>query len=107
MTMFPLLQVAVIAAVTAGLRFLPFLLFREKATLHPAILHLSRVLPPAVIGMLMVYALKDTRVLASPHGLPEAIALALVVVTYKYKRNTLLSILGGTVVYMLLVQLVF
>lgn len=100
-------QVLVMALVTAGIRFLPFMVFRENGSAHPTLRHLSRVLPPAVIGMLVVYGLKETRLLAWPYGMPEAIALALVVGTYRWKRNTLLSILGGTVAYMLLVQLVF
>ena len=106
MNIYALLQVLVIAACTAALRFLPFLLFRENST-QPAIRHLSRVLPPAVMGMLVVYCLRDVSLMTAPHGLPEALALALVVLTYRWKRNTLLSILGGMVGYMLLVQLVF
>lgn len=107
MTLHALLQVLVIAAVTAALRFLPFAVFRENGTAHPALGHLSRVLPPAVIGMLVVYGLKETRLFSAPYGVPEGIALALVVLTYRWKRNTLMSILGGTAVYMLLVQSVF
>ncbi len=99
--------IAVMAVVTAVLRFLPFLLFPEGKQAPRVITYLSGVLPSAVIGMLVVYCFKDVRVLSGSHGLPELIALVAVALSYVWKRNTLLSILGGTVVYMALVQLVF
>ena len=99
--------VAVMAAVTILLRFLPFLIFRADRPIPPYIVYLGHVLPPAIIGMLVVYCLKDTAVTAAPHGLPELIAALSVVVLQVWKRNSLVSILSGTVLYMLLVQLVF
>lgn len=99
--------IAVMAIVTAALRFLPYLLFPEGKQAPRVITYLSGVLPSAVIGMLVVYCFKDVHILSGSHGLPELIALAAVAGSYVWKRNTLLSILGGTVVYMLLVQLVF
>lgn len=99
--------IAVMAAVTALIRFLPFLLFPEGKQAPKVITYLSGVLPSAVIGMLVVYCLKDVDPLSWPHGLPELIAVAAVAGSYIWKRNTLLSVLGGTVVYMLLVQIVF
>ena len=99
--------VAVMAAVTILLRFLPFLIFRADRPIPPYIVYLGHVLPPAIIGMLVVYCLKDTAVTAAPHGLPELIAALSVVVLQVWKRNSLVSILSGTVIYMLLVQLVF
>lgn len=98
--------IGVIALVTAILRFLPFVLFRGRQT--PAfITYLGQVLPYAIMGMLVVYCLRGTTFLSSPHGIPELISVALVVLLHLWKRNTLLSILGGTVCYMLLVQLIF
>lgn len=97
--------VAVMSAVTVLLRFLPFLVFRKRVPAY--ISYLGRVLPPAIIGMLVVYCLKDTVVTAAPFGAPELIAGALVVALQAWKRNALLSILSGTAAYMLLVQLVF
>ena len=98
--------VAVIALVTMGLRFLPFLIFRGRET--PAfIVYLGRVLPYAIMGMLVVYCLRGTSLLSAPHGLPELIATALVVVLHIWKKNTLLSIIAGTLCYMFLVQAVF
>lgn len=97
--------VAVMSAVTVLLRALPFLVFRKKVPAYVS--YLGRVLPPAIIGMLVIYCLKDTTVTAAPFGAPELIAGALVVVLQAWKRNALLSILSGTAVYMLLIQLVF
>ena len=97
--------VAVMSLVTVLLRFLPFMVFRKKVPAYVA--YLGRVLPAAIIGMLVIYCLKDTKVTAAPFGAPELISGALVVMLQAWKRNTLLSILGGTAAYMLLVQLVF
>ncbi|MCM1148692.1 MAG: AzlD domain-containing protein [Butyricicoccus sp.] len=99
--------IAVMAVVTAVLRFLPYLLFPEGKQAPRVITYLSGVLPSAVIGMLVVYCFKDVHVFSGSHGLPELIALAAVAGSYVWKRNTLLSVLGGTVIYMALVQLVF
>ena len=97
--------VAVMAGVTVLLRFLPFLLFRKKTPAY--ITYLGKVLPAAIIGMLVIYCLKDVNPGAAPHGLPEGIAAACVIGLQAWKRNSLLSILGGTVIYMILIQLVF
>ena len=99
--------VAAIAAVTALTRFLPFLLFGGKKQPPKAILYLGRVLPCAIMGMLVVYCLRNVTPLAPPYGVPELIGVVLAVLLHVWKRNTLLSIGGSTVVYMLLVQLVF
>ena len=99
------LLVVIMAAVTMLLRFLPFWVFHEKTP--PYISYLGRVLPPAIIGMLVVYCLKDVSINAFPFGLPELIAAASVVGMQVWKRNAVASILTGTVIYMLLVQLVF
>ena len=102
-----LLQIAVMALVTAALRFLPFLVFRDPEKRPEAVNYLGRVLPQAVIGMLVIYSLKNVSLLTAPHGLPEAIALVVVVALHLWKRSTLLSIFGGTAVYMALIQTVF
>ncbi|MBE6594902.1 MAG: branched-chain amino acid transporter AzlD [Ruminococcaceae bacterium] len=101
------LTVAVISAVTVLLRFLPFLIFGKGRKTPAFITYLGKVLPYAIMGMLVVFCLKNVSLLAAPHGLPELIACALVIVLHVLFRNTLVSILGGTAVYMLLVQLVF
>ena len=99
--------IAVCALVTALLRFLPFLIFGENRKTPAVIAYLGQVLPYAIMGMLVVYCLKDVSITAAPFGLPEVIGCAMVAGLHIWKRNTLLSIGAGTVCYMLLVQLVF
>ena len=99
------LLIAVMAIVTILLRFLPFLVFRRQVP--PYISYLGKVLPAAIIGMLVIYCFKDTALTTHPFGIPELIAAACVVELQVWKRNSLISILTGPVVYMLLVQLVF
>lgn len=99
------LLVAAMSAVTILLRAAPFLIFKNKTPAY--VMYLGRVLPAAIIGLLVVYCLKDTKLLSAPYGAPELIAGLLVVGVHAWKRNTLLSILAGTAVYMFLTQLVF
>ena len=100
--------ILVAAAMTFATRALPFVLFgRKKCGTPPLVLFLGTYLPPAIISMLVVYCLKDVQPLAYPYGAPEAIALAVVALLHVWKRNFLLSIFGGTVLYMAAVQLVF
>lgn len=97
--------VAVMAAVSALLRFLPFVVFRKRTP--PYVAYLGRVLPPAIIGMLVVYCLKDVTVTAAPYGLPELIACLTVAAVQLWRRSSLWSILAGTAVYLVLVNVVF
>jgi len=99
--------VAICALVTIALRFLPFIIFRGNRPTPPFIVYLGQVLPYAIMAMLVVFCLKGVSFAVAPHGIPEAIACAVVVLLHVWKRNTLVSIIGGTAVYMLLVQLVF
>ena len=94
--------VAVMAVVTILLRALPFLIFRKQTPAYVA--YLGNVLPPAIIGMLVVYCLKDVSLGSAPFGVPEIIASAAVVGLQVWKRNSLISILAGTVIYMILSQ---
>ncbi len=96
--------VAVVALVTALIRFAPFMLFPAGKATPAFIRYLSAVLPCAAIGMLVVYCLKDLRPLAPPFALPELACVALVAASYVWKRNTLLSVALGTLVYMAIVQ---
>ncbi len=100
------ISIAVIAVVTAALRFAPFLLLGNREP-PKAVIALGKVLPYAVMGMLVVYCLKDVSLVQSPHGLPELIAILVVAALYIWRRNTLLSIVCGTACYMVLVQAVF
>ena len=101
------LTIAVCAVVTAVLRFLPFLIFGENRKTPEVIAYLGRVLPFAIMGMLVVYCLKDMSFIGAPFGIPEILGCAAVAVLHVWKRNTLLSIGAGTVVYMIMVQFVF
>ena len=106
----PAQTLCMIAAVALGCqltRWLPFWLFPENKTPPPVVEYLGRMLPPAVMGLLVVYCLKGVSLFSAPHGLPEALAIGVVAVLHFVRHNTLLSIAGGTVCYMLLVQFVF
>lgn len=105
--MHDVLLIVVAVLVTMATRFIPFLIFGEKRKTPPIIEYLGKVLPCAIMGMLVVYCLKGVSFLTRPYGLPEIIACVVVAALHVWKRSSLLSIGGGTVCYMLLVQLVF
>ncbi len=106
--MIDLIQIiAVIAVMTMLIRFLPFWIFGEKRKTPNMITYLGSLLPYAIIGMLVVYCLKDMNVSAFPFGIPEILGCAIVAILHVWKRNTLISVGVETVSYMLLVQLVF
>lgn len=100
-------SVALIALVTALIRFLPFAVFSRSGKTPKIIEKLSSLLPPAIMGMLVVYCLRSTSFSSLDGFLPALIASAVVVLLHIWRRNTLISIISGTVTYMLLVQLVF
>lgn len=103
-------QIITIALCVAGTmltRFLPFLIFSPKKPTPVIVQYLGKTLPLAIFGMLIVYCLKDVSFTGGSHGIPEAIAIAATVLIHQWKGQMLLSIAGGTVCYMLLVQLVF
>lgn len=102
-----MLTIAIIVFGTMLTRFLPFLIFPAGKTTPKFIHYLGKVLPGAVFGLLVVYCLKNVSFLTGSHGIPELISIALVVVLHLWKRQMLLSIAGGTVCYMLLVQFLF
>ncbi len=97
--------IAVMALVTAVLRLAPFILF-SKNTPKP-VMYLGNVLPYAIIAMLVVYCFREVDFMSGSHGIPELIAAALTAALHKWRHNTLLSILAGTICYMLLIQFVF
>ena len=97
--------VAVMAAVTFLTRVLPFLIFRKGRTTPAYVSYLGQVLPQAIIGMLVIYCLKDISFAAAPFGLPELLACAAVVGLQIWRRSSLVSILAGTAVYMLLIRI--
>ena len=105
--MYKIALIAVAALVTMSTRFLPFLIFGEKRKTPELILYLGKVLPCAIMGMLVVYCLKEVKPLAYPYGLPELLGIVFVAALHLWKRNSLLSIGAGTVFYMILVQVIF
>ncbi len=101
------LTIGVSAAVTVILRFLPFIVFSNKRETPKIITYLGKYLPYSVMAMLVVYCLKSVNPAIYPFGIPEIIGVVTVAVLHILKRNTLLSIAGGTVLYMLLIQFIF
>jgi branched-subunit amino acid transport protein AzlD len=108
MTVAEQIIIIAIAAVTTMLtRFLPFAIFRSDKPTPKFLSYLGRALPPAVFGMLVVYCLKGVELLAYPFGIPELVGVFAVVVFHLAFRKMLLSIAGGTLIYMILVNIVF
>ena len=102
-----MITVGIIALGTMLTRFLPFLLFPADKPTPKAIRYLGKALPASVFGLLVIYCLKNVNPLAGHHGLPELIAIAVIVPLHLWKRQMLLSIAGGTVLYMILIQYMF
>ena len=101
-----ILTIAICALATMATRFLPFLVFHEGRPTPPLVIYLGKALPSAIFAMLVVYSLRNVDVLGQSHGLPELLAIVVTVALHLWKRQMLVSIAGGTVCYMLLVQLV-
>ena len=100
-------MIFIIAAVTAVLRFAPFFIFSGDQPVPEFINYLGRVLPYSIMAMLVVYCLKGISLTKVPFGLPEIISVILVAALHIWRRNTLFSIICGTICYMLLIQFVF
>ena len=106
----PVQTIILILAVATGTqltRWLPFLLFPENKEPPAVVTYLGRVLPAATMGLLVVYCLKGVSWTSAPHGIPELLSVAVVAALHHWKGNVLLSIAGGTALYMVLVQMVF
>jgi branched-subunit amino acid transport protein AzlD len=102
-----IISISVIAVCTFLTRAAPFFLIPGNRPIPKYVAYLGSTLPFAVMGLLIVYCLKSVAVTEFPFGLPEVIAILFVVIAHKWKHNLLISILGGTVLYMFLVQIVF
>lgn len=110
MQLTPLQVVITVFAVALGAmatRFVPFFLFPEGKQPPAVVTYLGRVLPPVMMGLLVVYCLKNVHILTGSHGLPELISIAFIVLVHLWRKNVLLSIGCGTALYMFLVQAVF
>lgn len=102
-----ILSIAVMAGVTFLSRFLPFLLFDRGGKPPRIVLYLGRVLPPAIIMMLIIYCLRNVSLTSGSHGIPEFVCVAVAAALHWWKGNNLLSIFTATVLYMFLRQVVF
>ena len=88
-------------------RGLPYLLFGGKKDMPKTVSYLGNVLPAAIMIILVVYFLRNISFIAFPHGLPELISVAIVIAMQLWKKNNILSIIAGTVCYMILIRTVF
>ncbi len=102
-----LIMIAAVAIATFATRAASFVVFPKGKEVPPTVKYIGTVLPPAVIGMLVVYCLRSTQLFAYPYGIPELIACLAVIGLHAWRRNVLLSVGAGTVLYMVLVQMVF
>ncbi|MEG0077222.1 branched-chain amino acid transporter permease [Anaerorhabdus sp.] len=110
MPLTPLQTIIIIIVIALGTmitRFTPFILFPESKELPPIITFLGKTLPPSMMGLLVVYSLKSVTILQFPYGIPEAISLIVITILHLWKRNVLLSIGIGTLLYMILIQYIF
>jgi branched-subunit amino acid transport protein AzlD len=104
---YTLIAILVIAIVTFIIRIAPFIFFGKGKATPKYIVYIGNYLPPAVISMLIIYCLRNVNISAFPFGAPEAIGIITVAILHIWKRNNLISIIGGTVIYMIGVQLIF
>ncbi len=102
-----MITIGCIVLATMLTRFLPFLLYPEHKKVPDYIVYLGQVLPGAIFGMLVIYCLKDVRLLTGSHGIPEFISIGVVVILHLWKRQMLISIAGGVICFMVLVQMFF
>lgn len=99
-----ILTIAICVAGTMATRFLPFLIFREGRPVPPYVQYLGKALPSAIFAMLVVYCLRNVDFTGGAHGLPELVSIAATAALHRWRRNMLLSILGGPLCYMAIVQ---
>lgn len=102
-----IITIGMVVLGTVSTRFLPFLVFPADKPTPKFIQYLGKVLPSAALGLLVIYCLKDVSLLTNIHAIPELIAIAVIIALHAWKKQMLLSIAGGTIVYMLLTQYVF
>ena len=102
-----MIVILIMGLVTFATRIVPVLIFGRGEKVPDYIMYLGRTVPYTAMGLLIVYCLKDVSITSAPHALPEIIAMAAVIGSYLWKRNSILSVVAGTVLYMFLVQVVF
>jgi len=99
--------IAFIAVLTFGARFFPFAVFSRGGSPPAAVKYIGNILPPAVMIMLVIYCVRHVTPSVWPHGIPEGISIAAVALLYKLTKNSLVAMVGGTILYMVLVQVIF
>lgn len=102
-----IITIALCASATMLTRFLPFMVFNSKLKTPAYVEYLGKALPSATFALLVIYCLKDVSIFTGTHGIPELIAIAVVIGLHLWKRQMFLSIAGGTILYMVLIQFVF
>lgn len=102
-----LITALIIAAATLIIRFLPFIIIRKSIAERRYIKFLGNMMPYSMIALLVIYCLKDINLIKYPYGIPESISIAIIIVLHILKRNVLISIGAGTIIYMFLVQIIF
>lgn len=102
-----LLTAIIIVFATAIIRFLPFIIIRKSIAKRKYIKFLGDMMPYSMIALLVIYCLKDVNLIKYPYGIPELISIAIIIILHIIKRNVLISIGAGTIIYMFLVQTVF
>lgn len=104
---YTLIAILVIGIVTFAIRIAPFILFGKDKATPKYIEYIGNYLPPAVIAMLIIYCLRNVNISAFPFGIPEVIGVITVAILHIWKRNNLISIIGGTAIYMIAIQFIF
>jgi len=104
---FSLFIILLIAVLTFGARLFPFVVFSRTGKVPAVITYIGNMLPPAVMIMLVIYCIRYITPLAWPHGIPELLCIGVVVLLYKFTKNYLIAMVGSTILYMVLIQVVF
>jgi len=104
---FSLIIILLIAVLTFGARLFPFVVFSKTGKVPAVITYIGNMLPPAVMIMLVIYCIRYITPLAWPHGIPELLCIGVVVLLYKFTKNYLIAMVGSTILYMVLIQVVF
>lgn len=102
-----MITILIMAVGTMFTRFCPFILFPDDKPTPKYVVYLGQVLPYTMMGLMVVYTLRNVEFMNSPWGLPEIISLTYIAIVQIIKKNSLFSMISGTILYMFLVQVVF
>lgn len=98
-----IIAIIIMSLITFFTRATPFIFFKDKNP-PELIQYIQQYIPPMIMVILVIYCLKDIRFFSKPYGIPEMVAILFIVIMHVWKKNPLLSILGGTIIYMVLIQ---